>query len=134
MQLNITTDYAIRIVLYLGQSQEKISANQISEDMCIPKGYLEKVLRKLKKASYVSADLGTKGGYYLNKGLEDITLGELIREMENTVKINRCLDADEYCSRGAETTCKIRKYYAKVQAEMEKRVFNISLKEILDTN
>ena len=100
MQLNITTDYAIRIVLYLGQSQEKLSANQISEDMCIPKGYLEKVLRKLKKASYVSADLGTKGGYYLNKGLEDITLGELIREMENTVKINRCLEADEYCSRG----------------------------------
>lgn len=39
MQLNITTDYAIRIVLYLGQSQEKLSANQISEDMCIPKGY-----------------------------------------------------------------------------------------------
>ena len=60
MQLNITTDYAIRIVLYLGQSQEKLSANQISEDMCIPKGYLEKVLRKLKKASYVLSGSGNK--------------------------------------------------------------------------
>lgn len=134
MQLNITTDYAIRIVLYLGQSREKVSAAQIAENMCIPRGYLEKVLRKLKKASYISADLGTRGGYYLNKGLEDITLGELIRTMENTVKINRCLEADAYCNRGAETICKIRRYYAKVQVEMEERVFNISLKDILDHN
>lgn len=134
MQLNMTTDYAIRTVLYLGQSQKKVSANQISEDMHIPKGYLEKVLRKLKKESYVSADLGTKGGYYLNRGLESITLGEIIRVMENTVKINRCLEEDAYCSRGAELTCKIRKYYDKVQAEMEEHVFNISLKDILDNN
>lgn len=134
MQLNITTDYAIRTVLYLGQCQGKVSATQISEDMCIPRGYLEKVLRKLKKESYISAELGTKGGYCLNKGLEDITLGELIRVMENTVKINRCLEADSYCSRGAESLCKIRKYYAKVQAELEERVFNISLKTILDHN
>ena len=71
MQLNITTDYAIRVVLYLGQCQEKVSSTQIAQDMCIPKGYLEKVLSALKKASYISADLGTKGGYYLKKGLED---------------------------------------------------------------
>lgn len=132
MQLNITTDYAIRVVLYLGQCQGKAPAFRIAEEMCIPKGYLEKVLRKLRQASYISADLGTKGGYYLNKGLEDITLGELIGLMENTVKINRCLEADEYCSRGAQMLCGIRRYYAKVQEEMEARIFNISLKEIID--
>lgn len=132
MQLNITTDYAIRIVLYLGQCTQTASAAQIAEDMCIPRGYLEKILRKLKKESYISADLGAKGGYRLNKGLEDITLGELIRLMENTVKMNRCLEKDEYCSRGAQKICRIRRYYGKVQDELEKRVFNISLKAILE--
>ena len=69
MQFNITTDYAIRTVLYLGQCKEIASATEISREMSIPRGYLEKVLSKLKRAEYISADLGAKGGYYLNKSL-----------------------------------------------------------------
>lgn len=50
MQFNITTDYAIRTVLYLGQCKEIASATEISREMSIPRGYLEKVLSKLKRA------------------------------------------------------------------------------------
>ncbi len=49
MQLNVTTDYAIRTVLYLGQCKKIASATEISNEMGIPRGYLEKVLSKLKK-------------------------------------------------------------------------------------
>lgn len=132
MQLNITTDYAIRTVLFLGQNQEKASASQISEAVNIPQGYLEKVLTKLKKASYISADIGVRGGYYLNKCLEEIMLGDLIKVMENTVKINRCLEADHYCSMGGVGTCKVHQFYTKVQEKLEDHIFNISLKKILD--
>lgn len=52
MQLNVTTDYAIRTVLYLGQCKKIASATEIANEMGIPKGYLEKVLSKLKKADY----------------------------------------------------------------------------------
>ena len=48
MQLNVTTDYAIRTVLYLGQCKKIASATEISNEMGIPRGYLEKVLSKLK--------------------------------------------------------------------------------------
>ena len=83
MQLNVTTDYAIRTVLYLGQCKKIASATEISNEMGIPRGYLEKVLSKLKKAEYISADLGARGGYRLNKTLKDITLGDVIRLMES---------------------------------------------------
>lgn len=132
MQLNITTDYAIRIVLYLGRCKEIASATEISREMCIPKGYLEKVLSKLKRAEYISATLGTKGGYYLNKKLSEITLGDVIRVMENTTKINRCLEIDNFCSRNAVDVCAVHRYYAKVQKELEERFFSISLKEIIE--
>lgn len=49
MQLNVTTDYAIRTVLYLGQCKKIASATEISNEMGIPRGYLEKVLSKLKR-------------------------------------------------------------------------------------
>ena len=132
MQLNITTDYAVRAVLYLGQTPGKVPASQISQDMSIPSGYLEKILSKLRKESYISADLGKKGGYYLNKRLEEIRLGEIIRVMENTTRINRCLEPDCYCSGGNAKTCKVRKYYVKVQELLEERIYNISLQDILD--
>ena len=123
MQLNVTTDYAIRTVLYLGQCKKIASATEISNEMGIPRGYLEKVLSKLKKAEYISADLGARGGYRLNKTLKDITLGDVIRLMESTTKINRCLE-DDFCA--------VRRYYAKVQEKLETQFFSISLKEILE--
>ncbi|RHM07747.1 hypothetical protein DWZ83_08800 [Amedibacillus dolichus] len=36
MQLNITTDYAIRIVLYLATSQGKSTSKELPENLCIP--------------------------------------------------------------------------------------------------
>ena len=119
MQLNVTSDYAIRTVLYLGQCKKIASATEISNEMGIPRGYLEK-------------DLGARGGYRLNKTLKDITLGDVIRLMESTTKINRCLEDDAYCSRKAVDFCAVRRYYAKVQEKLETQFFSISLKEILE--
>ena len=132
MQFNITTDYAIRIVLYLGQCKKIASATEISQEMGIPRGYLEKVLSKLRSADYISADLGARGGYHLNKTLSDISLGDVIRIMENTTKINRCLEPDALCSWKGADSCAIRRYYAKVQKKLEEKFFSISLKEIIE--
>lgn len=132
MQLNITTDYAIRTILYLGEKDGKATTDEISENMGIPRGYLEKVLRKLKSASYVYSEPGSRGGYYLNKSLNEITLGDVIRTMENTVKINRCLENDCFCSRNAASVCAIRKFYMRTQKRLEERIFNVSLKDILE--
>ena len=64
--------------------------------------------------------------------LEEITLGDVIRLMENTTKINRCLEEDMFCNRKAVDYCAVRRYYAKVQKELENHFFTISLKEILE--
>lgn len=60
------------------------------------------------------------------------TLGDVIRLMESTTKINRCLEDDAYCSRKAVDFCAVRRYYAKVQEKLETQFFSISLKEILE--
>ena len=132
MQLNMTTDYAIRTVLYLGECKKLASATEIASEMKIPRGYLEKVLSKLKKAEYISADLGVRGGYRLNRTLREITLGEIIRLMENNTKTNRCLEEDAHCNRKAADYCAVRRYYVKVQEKLENHFFNISLAEILE--
>lgn len=53
MQLNITTDYAIRIILYLSTKQKKITSKELSENLCIPQHYILKITKKLENAQLI---------------------------------------------------------------------------------
>ena len=86
--------------------------------------YLLKIARKLRGAGMLGTVTGAKGGYYLLRSLEEITLLDVLNVMESSVKVNRCLEDDGYCNRGAVSTCQIRKYYQYIQKEMENKWFS----------
>ena len=67
MRLNITTDYAIRIILYLSMKGGIISSKELSETMKIPENYVLKVARKLTKAGLTRTYVGKNGGFAVNK-------------------------------------------------------------------
>lgn len=119
MQLNITTDYAIRLLLCLGEVGVKKAGPLIAEEMVIPPKYILKISSKLRAAKLIGSESGSQGGYYLMKPLEDITLMEVLSVMENTVKINRCLEPDAYCSRGGAKDCPVHSFYLVLQHEIE---------------
>ena len=48
MQLNITTDYAIRIVYYLALQKENVTASELASVLKIPVSYISKITKKLK--------------------------------------------------------------------------------------
>ena len=48
MQLNITTDYAIRIVYYLALKEETITASELASVLKIPVNYISKITKKFK--------------------------------------------------------------------------------------
>lgn len=131
MQLNLTTDYAIRFLLCLGDTKGIMTGSLIADQMKIPPKYLLKIARKLRGAGMLGTVTGAKGGYYLLRSLEEITLLDVLNVMESSVKVNRCLEDDGYCNRGAVSTCQIRKYYQYIQKEMENKWFSKSLGEII---
>ncbi|WP_443734979.1 RrF2 family transcriptional regulator, partial [[Ruminococcus] lactaris] len=109
MQLNITTDYAIRIVYYLALKEETITASELASVLKIPVNYISKITKKLKAAEIVQACEGIKGGYALMKKPEMISLFDIVSSMEVTMKINRCLEPDGFCSRNATDYCNVHK-------------------------
>ena len=131
MQLNLTTDYAIRILICLKDTGNIMSGGEIAEQMKIPPKYLLKVTRKLREEGLLGTAAGVKGGYYLTRDLDKITLLEILRAMEPTTRLNRCLEDDSYCSRGAAGYCQVRKYYQNIQEDINKRWLSRSLKEII---
>ena len=73
MQLNITTDYAIRIILALANRDgEVVSSKDISMTMKIPQKYVLKITRSLVAAELIERRSGVYGGFLLAKKPRDI--------------------------------------------------------------
>lgn len=132
MQLNLTTDYAIRLLLCLGNTKGTLSGNNIAETAKIPPNYLVKISSKLRKAGLIGSIAGSNGGYYLLKALNKITLLEIIKVMEPSCKWNRCIEDDGVCSKGVVSSCPVRKYYARLQTELETKWLSKTLTEIVE--
>lgn len=67
MQLKLTTDYAIRTVVYLATQSGITSVAEIGSKMGISENYLMKVLKALKDAGLVAGYQGKRGGYAISK-------------------------------------------------------------------
>ena len=121
MQLSITTDYAIRITLYLLKHKEIVRSSELSEKLEIPKTYVLKVTKKLEKVGLVKSYQGASGGIVI---LKDAT--------ENTTMINKCLEKNGTCSLLQTATCPVRKVYIFLQKAVEERLQSIYLSDLLD--
>lgn len=131
MQLGITTDYAIRMLYLLGDGGMK-TLDELSEQARIPRAYARKITRKLRKQGILDSAVGVKGGIFLKKPLEKISLYDVCSATEATMKINRCMEDDEYCGRGQSRDCPVRRYYLYVQEKLEKDYLSMNLKAIRD--
>ncbi|WP_041140013.1 RrF2 family transcriptional regulator [Beduini massiliensis] len=133
MQLNLTTDYAIRIVIYLSLKKEVVSSAEISEKMGISQNAVLKIIRQLKKAGITNTHIGIQGGFSITKSPKEISLLTIIQVMENTTKINRCLEEDKFCSRFATESCPVRNFYCTLQNELEAKLSSITVQDLLES-
>ena len=131
MQLTSTTDYAIRIVCYLAAQRQMISTSELSQELSVPSSYIPKITKKLKAAGIVQACEGIKGGYALVKNPEIISLFDIVSSMEVTMKINRCLEPDGFCSRNATDYCNVHKALLKVQRTYEDALKSVSVADLI---
>lgn len=134
MQLNISTDYAIRSLIYLASCGRQASSSEIAKEMCIPDNYLYAVMGKLKKAGLAHATRGVKGGWSLSKEPEEITMLDVLEVMEGSIKVNRCLHGESECNREATGFCQVHSYYNELQSHLENFLGNVTLDQIRDRN
>lgn len=131
MQLKIQTDYAIRIVLYLAIVKQVRTSKEISDALVIPQSMVIKIGRKLNNSEIIDIRTGVQGGFSLRKKTKTISLMDIVKTMELTVKINRCLEEDGFCSRCATQTCPVRKAYCKIQKEFEENMSKITVYDLM---
>ncbi len=133
MQLTMTTDYAIRCLLYLSQ-HDGISTSQnvrayaaISSDE-----HTRKILRQLKYGGLVRSDKGANGGYALTRPISKITFLDVIRCTEDSVKVNRCLEDPNGAEGRKDESLAMYHFYAQTQEMLENYFGNTTLQDIVD--
>jgi Rrf2 family protein len=83
MRITAKADYAVRAAVEMAASgDEPLKGERIAEAQDIPLQFLEHILLELKHARLVRAKRGARGGYWLAKPPEEITLANLIRAVE----------------------------------------------------
>jgi Rrf2 family nitric oxide-sensitive transcriptional repressor len=92
------TDFAVRVLLYLQVAPDgKASIGEISTGHRVSQNHMDKVVQRLSKAGIVETSRGRSGGVRLARDPEDITVGDVVRAMENDMAVVECLGAARYC-------------------------------------
>lgn len=95
MRLTFHTDYALRLLMYLGVRPAALSTIQeIADAYGISKNHLMKIAHELGRAGYVETVRGRGGGLKLARPPEAIGVGDVVRDMEDDFRLVECFDPD----------------------------------------
>lgn len=87
MRITAKADYAVRAALELAAAEDgaPVKGEQLAEAQEIPLQFLEHILLELKHAGIVRARRGAKGGYWLARPAEEITIADIVRAVEGPI-------------------------------------------------
>jgi Rrf2 family protein len=89
VKLSTRTRYGVRAVFDIAfhNNGGPTQARDIARRQDVPLRYLEQIFQELRRAHLVDAKRGPKGGYYLSRAPEKITLGDVVRAVQGPIEL-----------------------------------------------
>lgn len=99
MRLTNMTDYAMRLLMYLGRHPDRLcTIAEVAQAYEISEPHLMKITHRLARAGWIRTVRGKHGGMELAHQPSAIRLGAVIRDMENDLTLVECLGAHSTCT------------------------------------
>lgn len=130
MQLTIYTDYAFRVLIYLGSKQEKSQISEIAEYYNISFNHLTKAVHHLSKLGYIRSQQGRGGGIELAKAPKEINLRKIIEACEPHMSLVECLGTSNNCV--ITPVCHLKNIFGKAREAFLKELANHTLADIIE--
>lgn len=91
MDVSVKGEYALRAVFELScqGTPDPVKIARIAESQRIPQKFLELILAQLKQGGYLGSRRGADGGYFLARPADQITVGDILRQIEGTMHPSR---------------------------------------------
>lgn len=99
MRLTLHTDYALRVLMYVGVKGDTLSTiPEIVKHFDISRGHVMKVVHHLGRLGYLKTSRGKGGGIRLARKPSQINVGAVVRDMEEELAVLGCLQVNKgYC-------------------------------------
>jgi Rrf2 family cysteine metabolism transcriptional repressor len=132
MMFSTKAEYGIRVMVELARrgGDEPIPLAEIAERGGLPLAYLEHLVARLRKAELVSSRRGSRGGYMLARGAEDITMAEVVEALEC---ISEAADGSIVCARESslEHACPTKLLWTRVRFSIVSTLRETTLADLL---
>jgi Rrf2 family protein len=102
VRVSAKVDYALRAMLELAAADgDLVKGEQLATAQSIPQKFLESILLDLRHAELVTSRRGVEGGYALGRPAAEISLADVIRDVEGPIATVRGVRPDDVRYEGA---------------------------------
>ncbi|MCD4720271.1 MAG: Rrf2 family transcriptional regulator [Desulfobacula sp.] len=135
MRLTTKSRYGTRFILDIAVNgkEKPVPLSDVSTRQNISLKYLEQLTGKLKKAGIINSHRGPFGGHMLAKSPEDITIGSIVRILEESTAITDCAEQEKQvcgvCNRAGD--CLSRWVWLEASRAMFDRLDQITISGLL---
>jgi Rrf2 family nitric oxide-sensitive transcriptional repressor len=95
MRLTDFTDFGLRALMRLAGDPERVfNTDELSRELEISRNHLSKIVGSLARAGFVSTQRGSGGGFRLARPAQTITIGSVVRALEDRQALVECFRKD----------------------------------------
>ena len=130
MKLSTRSRYGTRLMVDMAQhyNQGPVQLGDIAKRQDISLKYLEQIIIPLKKARYIKSIRGPKGGHFLAKAPEKITVAEIVALLEEGATLTDCSENAKVCERA--DFCPTRMVWKEAAEAMFDKLQSITLADL----
>jgi Rrf2 family transcriptional regulator, iron-sulfur cluster assembly transcription factor len=130
--LSQTTGYAVLALSCLADVGEGrwVLADSISKCTGIPRAYLSKILHSLGSSGLIRAKRGYRGGFALNRPVEQISVMDVALAVEGLAWLPKCLLGLSECS--DERACPTHAFWSKECCKIQAELRQTTLKTVAE--
>ena len=99
MRLTAMTDYAMRLLMYVGSHPDRLcTIAEVAQAYGISEPHLMKITHRLAQQGWLETVRGKNGGMRLARAPQDINLGAVVRDTENDLALVECFATGSLCT------------------------------------
>lgn len=132
MKMSTKARYGLYACIKLAEKfgDEFISILDIAKEINVSDGYLEQIIAKLKKDGIVLSQRGSLGGYKLAESPLNVSVGRILRSVEDNLEIVDCLSSD--CK--SQCTCVSRGLWQNLYKQINLYLDGITLQQLVNSS
>jgi Rrf2 family protein len=136
MKLSSKSMYAVRALFNMAYNRSTTPSkiDDIARGESMPPRFLEQIFQDLKKAGILGSKRGPKGGYFLTRAPEEISLRDVVAAMEGSTQVSFCRESSAAREQANDPTtiCVTSQVWKEVAGAIDSVLESVTLKDLVE--